>query len=212
MQMQHFTKLAAVATVVFGLAAVSYAQTTFIVPLTNAAEPGGVTLTMSGGGSRPASFGTATLVLAADNSNMTMVAEITNIDVTGTQTPNDTNDNLAAAHIHASATVTPTTNAGVVWGFFGSPDNDTTPSDLVVTPFASPGVGGTFTSVWNAVEGNSTTLAAQVSNLLAGRAYLNFHTTQNGGGEIRGMLPEPTGAAVLLLGAFAGMARRRSSR
>ena len=46
---------------------------------------------------------------------MTFTATISNLDFTGSQTT-DTNDNLAAAHIHASASVTPTTNGPVVWG------------------------------------------------------------------------------------------------
>ena len=38
-------------------------------------------------------------------------------------------------------------------------------------------------------EGNGTTLAAQLTNLTTGHAYINFHTTQFGGGEIRGNFP-----------------------
>jgi hypothetical protein len=50
-------------------------------------------------------------------------------------------------------------------------------------------------------RGNGTTLAAQLPNILAGRAYINFHTTQYGGGEIRGFLaPEPGTLALLGLG------------
>jgi hypothetical protein len=41
-------------------------------------------------------------------------------------------------------------------GFFGAPDNDNNPDDLLVTPFATD-VGGKFTSVWNLNEGNSGT-------------------------------------------------------
>src|SRR5204862_2051921 len=35
-----------------------------------------------------------------------------------------------------------------------------------------------------------TTLAAQLPNILAGRSYINFHTRQFGGGEIRGQIEE----------------------
>jgi hypothetical protein len=148
---------------------------------------------------------------------MTFSATIFNIDITGTQTA-DVNDNLIAAHIHAGPLVTPTTNGGVVWGFFGSPFNDNNPNDAVVTPF-STGVGGTFSGKWDLLEGNGTTLAAQLDNILSGRSYINFHTTQFGGGEIRGaiqVVPElaTSTGALLAIGAIAiiGFARLQSGR
>src|SRR5204862_2290996 len=110
-----------------------------------------------------------------------------NLDFTGSQTA-DTNDNLANAHIHAGASVAPGVNGPVVWGFIGSPFNDNNPNDAVVTPFGS-GVGGNFSGKWDAPEGNGTTLAAQLDNLKNGRAYINFHTAQFAGGEIRGNFP-----------------------
>lgn len=160
------------------------AQTYLSATITNGQENPPANPTLSTGGARPASFGTVTFVINSTNTSMTFSATINNIDITGTQTE-DPNDNLTAAHIHASATVTPATNGGVVWGFFGAPQNDNNPSDIVVTPFAS-GVGGTISGKWDTPEGNNTTLAAQLANLLAGRAYINFHTRQFGGGEIRG--------------------------
>lgn len=178
--------------------------------MTNAQENPPVVPTTTTGQPRPASFGTASFVLSDDQSQMTMLATINNIDVTGTQTP-DTNDNLTAAHIHASPTVTPTTNAGVVWGFFGTPLNNTAPNDLVITPTPG-GVGGTFSATWNAAEGNSTTLAAQVPNILSEHAYLNFHTVQFGGGEIRGFLVVPEPSAVTAGLALAALGLRRSRR
>jgi hypothetical protein len=123
----------------------------------------------------------------------------------GSQTT-DTNDNLVAAHIHAGAAVTPTTNGSVVWGFFGSPFNDTnspTPGNDC-TPFAT-GVGGTCAGTWDATEGNGAgvNLTNQLTFILSGRSYINFHTTQNGGGEIRGNIqavPEPSTVALIGLG------------
>src|SRR4051812_25410689 len=58
----------------------------------------------STGLARPTPFGTATFGLDLTNPNapfLTYTATVTNIDVTGLQTPNDVNDNLVNAHIHA---------------------------------------------------------------------------------------------------------------
>jgi hypothetical protein len=132
---------------------------------------------------------------------MTFFATIFSIDFTGSQTA-DVNDNLVAAHIHASPTVTPTTNAPVVWGFFGAPFNDNNSNDVVFTPFAT-GVGGTISGKWDSPEGNATTLAAQLPNILSGHSYINSHTTQFGGGEIRGAIaavPEPSTILLFAIG------------
>jgi hypothetical protein len=113
------------------------------------------------------------------------------------QTPGVNNDDLVAAHIHAGPTTIPT--APVVWGFIGAPFHNNAPNDLVITPFSGPGgFGATVSATWNASEGVGT-LAGQLPNLLAGNSYLNFHTVQNPGGEIRGQLqavPEPSTLAL----------------
>jgi uncharacterized protein (TIGR03118 family) len=162
----------------------------FTVSLTNSQEVPPTTPTLSGGGARPASSGTARFQFNSAQTAMTFTATINNIDVTGTQTA-DTNDNLLNAHIHAGPSVAPGVNGPVVWGFFGAPFNDNNPNDAANTPFSS-GVGGTFSGKWDAPEGNGTTLAAQLTNLRQGRAYINFHTTQFTGGEIRGNFPAET--------------------
>jgi len=174
----------------------AYADVILFANLTHAQETVQGPFLMSTGAPRPESFGAATFVLNDAMTAMSMTATIFNIDVTGAQT-GDINDNLAAAHIHAAAP--PGTNAGVRWGFFGAPDNDNNPDDLAVAPFVND-VGGVFTSVWNLAEGNGgTTLAEQLPSILAGLSYINFHTVQFPGGEIRGQIqvvPEP--ASVLL--------------
>jgi hypothetical protein len=169
--------------------------------------------TLQNGSPRPGSFGTATFDLNDAHTAMTMTVTVQNIDFTGTQTT-DPNDNLLNAHIHASATVTDNTNAPVVWGFFGAPFNDTNPPDAVVTPFAT-GVGGTITAKWDTPEGNGTTLTDQINNILTRHAYINFHTTQFPGGEIRAFLevvPEPSTMAMLAIAPAATILRRRRSR
>lgn len=169
------------------LASAGLSPTDFVVSLTNSQEVPPANPTTTTGMRRPNSFGTSTFHIDDTLKTMTVNTTVFNIDINGTQTT-DTNDNLTNAHIHAGASVAPGVNGPVVWGFFGSPYNDTTPDDHVVTPVAP--VGGTFFNKWDDVEGNGgTTLTAQLANIRAGRAYINFHTSQFGGGEIRGNFP-----------------------
>ena len=133
-----------------------------------------------------AARGYAAFFLNQEGTALTFTATVSGIDFTGTQTA-DPLDDLAAAHIHAPGGRGE--RAGVVWGFIGQPFNDTDPNDTVVTPFAS-GVGGTVTTKWDLAEGNNTTLAAQLPNILAGRSYINFHTPRAPGGEVRGQIEE----------------------
>ena len=188
------------------------ADTILLATLTNAQENPPTTPTTSTGAPRPASSGSAIFTLNDAMTELRFTASVVNIDFTGSQTA-DTFDNLIAAHIHASPTVTPTTNAPVVWGFFGMPFNDNSPNDVVFQPFPS-GVGGMISGKWDLTEGNGTTLGAQLPNILSGHAYINFHTTQFGGGEIRGNIgpaaaatPEP--ATMFLVGLpIAALVRR----
>jgi len=176
------------------------AATILVANLTNLQENPPTVPTTSTGAPRPASFGMAMFMLNDAMTAMTFSAAVFNIDVTGSQTPNDPNDNLTAAHIHAPAP--PGMNTSVVWGFFGAPFNDNMPNDMTMMAFPTGMVGGMFTGKWDLPEGNGTNLTAQIPNILAGLAYINFHTTQFGGGEIRGQIqvvPEPS--AVTLFGA-----------
>jgi hypothetical protein len=207
----------AIALLLSVLAGSAGAQTFLTATLNNASENPPTVPTTAGGAPRPASFGTASFFIDSAASFMTFTATIFNIDVNGMQTPNDANDNLLNAHIHAGPAVTPTTNGPVVWGFLGAPFNDNNPNDFSMTAFTT-GVGGTFSGKWDLAEGNNTTLTAQLPNILAGRSYINFHTTQFTGGEIRGNIvaavPEPETYALMLggLAIVAGVARRRGRR
>src|SRR5262245_4355706 len=133
-----------------------------------------------------AAKGYAAFFLDGAMTSLSFTVTVTGLDFTGSRTP-DPGDDLLAAHIHAAAPRG--MNAGVRFGFFGTPFNDTNPDDVVVTPFGS-GVGGTIVSKWDLNEGNNTTLAAQLPNILAGRSYINFHTRRLPGGEIRGQIEE----------------------
>ena len=200
------------ATFALTLSASAQASTIFFAHLTNSQEPGNIVPTTSTGDPRPASFGIAFFELNDAMTQLTMNATIFNIDVGGTQTP-DTFDNLVNAHIHVGAP--PGANAPVRWGFFGAPDNDTNPKQLVVTPFAG-GVGANFTSIWDLPEGNAgTTLATNLPGIFAGQSYINFHTVQFAGGEIRGQIvpaPEPASLVLLGSGLLAAGARRYRRR
>jgi glucose/arabinose dehydrogenase len=130
--------------------------------------------------------GFAAFFLNQEGTALRFIVTVGGLDFTGTQTA-DTGDDLVAAHIHAPAPRG--MNAGVVFGFFGLPFNDTNPTDTVVIPFAN-GVGGTVFSKWDLTEGNNTTLTAQLPNILAGLSYINFHTRRFPGGEVRGQIEE----------------------
>jgi hypothetical protein len=181
----------------------------FIVNMTNSQESPPTNPTTTGGLRRPASYGTARFVFNGALTSLTVSGTVNNIDFTGSQTV-DTNDNLTNAHIHASATDPPPATRPVVWGFIGTPFNDNNPNDAVVTPYAS-GVGGAFSGKWDAPEGNGTTLAAQLDNLRNGRAYINFHTVQFSGGEIRGNFPALIAFRDSLIAGLNGMTLTRAT-
>jgi hypothetical protein len=66
--------------------------------------------------------------------------------------------------------------------------------------------------VWDLNEGVGG-LATQLPFILNGQAYINFHTTQFAGGEIRGnieVVPEPS--TLVLLGLGGALARWRHRR
>lgn len=194
--MRSHSFFAAVAAALVALAGPASAATMFTATLTGEQE--------TGPGSESA-FGTASLELDDAQARLSMIVTLEGLDLDGLRTP-DPADDVIAAHIHRA----PFGVAGpVVWGFLGTPFNDTDPTDLVVDPIA-----GTVATAWDLSEGNATTLAAELANLFAGNLYLNFHTPQFPAGAIRGQIlrvPEPAGLGLLGL-AMLGLAslRRRT--
>ncbi len=87
----------------------------------------------------------------------------------------------------------------------GTSGGGTTPSYTIVNNANGTGnISGTISGI----------TAAQETDLLAGRWYVNVHSGLNGGGEIRGNLvavPEPSSCALLGLAAAGIAARRRWS-
>ena len=55
-------------------------------------------------------------------------------------------------------------------------------------PGANAGVAVPFTSAASASEGSAVLTPAQIADLMAGKWYVNVHTAQNPGGEIRGQV------------------------
>ena len=87
------------------------------------------------------------------------------LDIDGLQTPGNVNDNATRFHIHAAPAGQ---NGGIVFGM-KDPNHDL--DDLVINAAT-----GRITGVWDGLEGNGTTLAAQLANLFADGLYFNVHT------------------------------------
>lgn len=79
------------------------------------------------------------------------------------------------------------------------------PTGFSLTRSSNLATGGTIAQTL-------TLTAAQAVDLFNGKDYLNIHTANNGGGEIRGFLiqaPEPSAGLLAALGAVGFLARRR---
>ncbi len=146
--------------------------------------------------------GSATLTLNDTQDRLEIEIQIFGLDLDGSVTPDDANDDVVLAHIHAAPAGS---NGPVVFGFIG-PNSDTN-GDLVIDAGA-----GTIVSAWDALEGEGTTLGDQLAALMSGGLYFNVHTPQNPGGEIRGQIvPEPHPVALVTSG-LVGLAWLGSKR
>lgn len=153
-------------------------------------------------GSTSAATGTAELFLSDAQDSLAFTLSVTGLGL----------EAMTGGHIHLGA---PGTNGPIVFGFDGpvGPNNDLDGD----TVFAGNGDGFFLTSVWDGLEGNNTTLAAQLDNLFAGNLYFNLHSAAFPTGEIRGQIvpvapvPLPAGGLLLVsgLGALALRAKRR---
>ena len=112
--------------------------------------------------------------------------------------------NVTAAHIHGPGA--PGVGAGVL--YFLSP-----PAGFITTGATSGTITAGNLSLVDNPNGSGFTVAQQLTQLNSGLWYINIHSTTFGGGEIRGqitLVPEPTTATILLLGAgCAGLMFRR---
>ena len=170
------------------------------------------TVTLNGPSESPsnASPGSGLGIVTFDDVLDTMRVQAIFLGLTGTTT---------ASHLHCCTAVAGTGTAGVATvtpTFTGFPLGVTSGSyDVTYNMLLTSSYNASYITA----NGGSpaTAFAALSTGLLAGKGYLNIHTSTFGGGEIRGFLqsttpiPEPGTYAMLLggLGVVGFVARRR---
>jgi hypothetical protein len=148
--------------------------------------------------------GTGTALITLDDEANTFRVQAEFSDLIGTTT---------AAHIHCCL-VPPAETVGVATelpSFTGFPLGVTSGTyDHTFDTTIATNFNAAFLAANGGVEGAADALFA---GLLNGRAYLNIHTTEFPGGEIRGFIvPEPASLLLLGIAALAGLSLRRRQR
>jgi hypothetical protein len=155
-------------------------------------------------------FGVATVTFDLAANSMRVQVTFSNL-TTGT----------TASHIHSPTSAPFTGTAGVATTtptFPGFPLGVTSGSydqtfDMSLASSYNPAYIATFPGTGQTQINNAE--AALAASLAAGTAYLNIHTTQNPGGEIRGFLeatPEPGTFGLMTIGGVALLLARRRLR
>lgn len=181
-----------------------------VLPSTSGAMTFTYSATLSGANEYPAngSLGSGSATVTYDDQAHTLVVDITFSGLSAGNT---------AAHIHCCVSplaLTPTAGVATVTPTFtGFPTGATSGSYLHTFDLTDP--GSFNTTFLNAYGGTAAGAEAALgAGLAVGYAYVNIHTTNFPGGEIRGFLvpvPEPSAAALLGLAVGALALYRRVS-